>query len=157
VSFAAITLSVASQRLTPMLSVYFVIDSVRKLLDTPSPCPAPLHAFMACTHGTYLPVANSHVHRFKIPGHLPYLSAHHYALRPNGKGLFFVFWSCKLQIETEIPAIMRYSWLSQSLHSSSGVLQSVKRNQTVISKRCNVTAVSYYYKTVILLEIQIYM
>jgi hypothetical protein len=33
VSFAAITLYVASQR---MFIVYFVIDSVRKLLDTPS-------------------------------------------------------------------------------------------------------------------------
>jgi hypothetical protein len=33
VSFAAITLCVASQR---VFVVYFVIDSVRKLLDTPS-------------------------------------------------------------------------------------------------------------------------
>jgi hypothetical protein len=36
VSFAAITLCVASQRLFTVVSVYFVIDSVRKLLDTPS-------------------------------------------------------------------------------------------------------------------------
>jgi hypothetical protein len=37
VSFAAITLRVASQRVfIVVLSVYFVIDSVRKLLDTPS-------------------------------------------------------------------------------------------------------------------------
>jgi hypothetical protein len=36
VSFAAITLSVASQRVIPNVSIYFVIDSVRKLLDTPS-------------------------------------------------------------------------------------------------------------------------
>jgi hypothetical protein len=36
VSFAAITLCVASQRDIPKVSVYFVIDSVRKLLDTPS-------------------------------------------------------------------------------------------------------------------------
>jgi hypothetical protein len=34
VSFAAITLCVASQRVFIVLSVYFVIDSVRKLLDT---------------------------------------------------------------------------------------------------------------------------
>jgi hypothetical protein len=34
VSFAAITLCVASQRLFVVVSVYFVIDSVRKLLDT---------------------------------------------------------------------------------------------------------------------------
>jgi hypothetical protein len=33
VSFAAITLCVASQRM--FIVVYFVIDSVRKLLDTP--------------------------------------------------------------------------------------------------------------------------
>jgi uncharacterized membrane protein len=33
-SFAAITLCVASQRV--FIVVYFVIDSVRKLLDTPS-------------------------------------------------------------------------------------------------------------------------
>jgi hypothetical protein len=36
VSFAAITLSVTSQRVIPKVSVYFVIDSVRKLLDTRS-------------------------------------------------------------------------------------------------------------------------
>jgi hypothetical protein len=35
VSFAAITLCDASQRMF-VLVVYFVIDSVRKLLDTPS-------------------------------------------------------------------------------------------------------------------------
>jgi hypothetical protein len=35
VSFAAITLCFASQRIIPKVSVYFVIDSVRKLLDTP--------------------------------------------------------------------------------------------------------------------------
>jgi len=34
VSFAAITLCVASQRVIPKASVYFVIDSIRKLLDT---------------------------------------------------------------------------------------------------------------------------
>jgi hypothetical protein len=32
-SFAAITLYVASQRVFLVVSVYFVIDSVRKLLD----------------------------------------------------------------------------------------------------------------------------
>jgi hypothetical protein len=36
VSFAAITLCVASQRVFFVVVVYFVIDSVRKLLDTPS-------------------------------------------------------------------------------------------------------------------------
>jgi hypothetical protein len=36
VSFAAITLCVASQRVIPKVSLYFVIDSVRKILDTPS-------------------------------------------------------------------------------------------------------------------------
>jgi len=36
VSFVAITLCVASQRVFMVVSVYFVIDSVRKLLDTPS-------------------------------------------------------------------------------------------------------------------------
>jgi hypothetical protein len=36
VSFAAITLCVASQRGIPKVSVYFVIDLVRKRLDTPS-------------------------------------------------------------------------------------------------------------------------
>jgi hypothetical protein len=35
VSFAAITLCVASQRVF-IVAVYYVIDSVRKLLDTPS-------------------------------------------------------------------------------------------------------------------------
>jgi len=36
VSFAAITLCIASQWMIPKVSVYFVIDSIRKLLDTPS-------------------------------------------------------------------------------------------------------------------------
>jgi hypothetical protein len=36
VSFAAVTLSVASQRVFIVVIVYFVIDSVRKLLDKPS-------------------------------------------------------------------------------------------------------------------------
>jgi hypothetical protein len=36
VSFAAITLCVASRRVFIVVSLYFVIDSVRKLLDTPS-------------------------------------------------------------------------------------------------------------------------
>jgi hypothetical protein len=36
VSSAAITLCVASQRVFIFVIVYFVIDSVRKLLDTPS-------------------------------------------------------------------------------------------------------------------------
>jgi hypothetical protein len=34
VSLAAITLCVTSQRVIPNVSIYFVIDSVRKLLDT---------------------------------------------------------------------------------------------------------------------------
>jgi hypothetical protein len=36
VSLAAITLCVASQKVFIVVSVYFVIGSVRKLLDTPS-------------------------------------------------------------------------------------------------------------------------
>jgi hypothetical protein len=36
VSFAAITLCVATQRVLIVVSMYFFIDSVRKLLDTPS-------------------------------------------------------------------------------------------------------------------------
>jgi hypothetical protein len=36
VSFAAIILCAASQRVIPKASVYVVIDSVRKLFDTPS-------------------------------------------------------------------------------------------------------------------------
>jgi hypothetical protein len=36
VSFAAITLCIASQQVFIIVSVYFVIDSVRKLLDTSS-------------------------------------------------------------------------------------------------------------------------
>jgi hypothetical protein len=36
VSFAAITLYLASQRVFIVVSIYFFIDSVRRLLDTPS-------------------------------------------------------------------------------------------------------------------------
>jgi hypothetical protein len=35
VSFASITLCIASQRVFIVVSIYFVIDSVRKFLDTP--------------------------------------------------------------------------------------------------------------------------
>jgi len=38
VSYAAITLRVASQPVFIVVSLYFVNDSVRKLLDTPSYC-----------------------------------------------------------------------------------------------------------------------
>jgi hypothetical protein len=38
VSFAAVNLCVLSQRVFIVVSVYFVIDSVRKLLDTQSYC-----------------------------------------------------------------------------------------------------------------------
>jgi hypothetical protein len=50
VSFAAITLCVASQRM--FIVVYFVIDSVRKLLDTPSycVCVCVCVCFCACMH-----------------------------------------------------------------------------------------------------------
>jgi hypothetical protein len=36
VSFASTTLCVASQQVIPQVSIYFVVDLVRKLLDTPS-------------------------------------------------------------------------------------------------------------------------
>jgi hypothetical protein len=36
VNFAAITLCVVPQRIIPKVSIYFVIDSVRKLLGIPS-------------------------------------------------------------------------------------------------------------------------
>jgi len=36
VSFTAVTLFVASQRVFIVVSTYFVIDSIRKLLETPS-------------------------------------------------------------------------------------------------------------------------
>jgi hypothetical protein len=36
VSFATITLCIASQQVFLVVSIYFVIDLVRKLLDTPS-------------------------------------------------------------------------------------------------------------------------
>jgi hypothetical protein len=39
VNFAAITLCVASQRMFIVIVVYFVLNSVRKLLDTPSHVP----------------------------------------------------------------------------------------------------------------------
>jgi len=46
VSFAPITLYVAAQRVFNLVVVYFLIDSVRKLLDTPSYM-ATLHVFIA--------------------------------------------------------------------------------------------------------------
>jgi hypothetical protein len=46
VSFAAVTLYVASQRVFIVVSIYFVVDSVRKLMDTSS-------YFRVCTKGLY--------------------------------------------------------------------------------------------------------
>jgi hypothetical protein len=52
VSFAAITLCVASQRLFIVVSLYFVIDSVRKRLDTPSyTLGLALRKWVSFTHG----------------------------------------------------------------------------------------------------------
>jgi hypothetical protein len=48
VNFAAITLCVASQRVFIVVSAYFVIDSVRKLLDTLS---YTLHFLLFVKHG----------------------------------------------------------------------------------------------------------
>jgi len=58
VSFAAITLSVASQRVfIGGGGVYFVIDSVRKLLDTPFHSYKPrLQKDRKCRLAQYLPV-----------------------------------------------------------------------------------------------------
>jgi hypothetical protein len=53
VSFAAITLCVASRRV--FIVVYFVIDSVRKLLDTPS---------YTSSSNTYTEAGNQYEHRF---------------------------------------------------------------------------------------------
>jgi hypothetical protein len=58
VSFAAITLSVASQRRFAVTVVYFVIDSVRKLLDTPS-----YVRFFLCCLGRDLAMEQSPVQR----------------------------------------------------------------------------------------------
>jgi hypothetical protein len=48
VSFVAITLCIASQRVFIVVRVYFVIDSVRNLLDTPSYCVAWSGVFRKC-------------------------------------------------------------------------------------------------------------
>jgi hypothetical protein len=47
VSFAAIALCIASQRVFVVVVVYFVIDSVPKLLDTPSYTSTPPHVYIA--------------------------------------------------------------------------------------------------------------
>jgi hypothetical protein len=49
VSFAAITLCVASQRVFIVIAVYFVIELVRKLLDTPSDVSKLTSGFCSCT------------------------------------------------------------------------------------------------------------
>jgi hypothetical protein len=51
VSFVAITLCVASQRVVPKISVYFVIDSVRKRLDTTTYNYALRQSSRCCTQG----------------------------------------------------------------------------------------------------------
>jgi len=47
VSFAVTTLCFASQRAFIIVVVYFAIDSVRKILNTPSYTSTPHYAFMA--------------------------------------------------------------------------------------------------------------
>jgi hypothetical protein len=61
VSFAAITLYVASQRVFIVVSVYFVIDSVRKLLDT--------HSYFQ--PGCTLTVVSMHKHRATVDERMP--------------------------------------------------------------------------------------
>jgi hypothetical protein len=51
VSSAAITLYVASQRVFIVVSVYFAIDSVRKLLDTPSNDARSIHMILLTRSG----------------------------------------------------------------------------------------------------------
>jgi hypothetical protein len=51
VSFAAITLCVASQQVFIVTVVYFVIDSVWKLLDTPSYGVSALHSLSKTESG----------------------------------------------------------------------------------------------------------
>jgi hypothetical protein len=46
VSFAAVTLCVGSQRVFIFVSIHFFIDSIRKLLNTPSYTSTPQYAFM---------------------------------------------------------------------------------------------------------------
>jgi hypothetical protein len=50
-SFAAITLYVASRRVIPKVGLYFVIDSARKLLDTPSYLIVCAKSFITCRSG----------------------------------------------------------------------------------------------------------
>jgi hypothetical protein len=50
VSFAIITLCVASQRVFIIVVIYFVIDSVRKLLDTPSYAQNYIILRLTCTY-----------------------------------------------------------------------------------------------------------
>jgi hypothetical protein len=56
VSFAVITHFVASERVFIVVSLYFVIDSVRKLLDTPSYFHSPC-SVRFLTAWNYIPIA----------------------------------------------------------------------------------------------------
>jgi hypothetical protein len=60
VNFAAITLCVASQWVFIVVSVYFVIDSVRKLLDT--------HSYSVCV--CVCTRTHTHIHRENIVCHI---------------------------------------------------------------------------------------
>jgi hypothetical protein len=52
VSFAAISICVASQRVFIVVCVYFVIDSVRKLVDIPLCCRKQILTYISChLHG----------------------------------------------------------------------------------------------------------
>jgi hypothetical protein len=74
VSFAATTLCVASQRVFIVVGVYFVIDSVRKLLDTPS-----------CICSAFISVG---IHRAELALCMPYIQIHgsemHYSYSVTG-------------------------------------------------------------------------
>jgi hypothetical protein len=68
VSFAAVTLCVASQQVFVSTVVYFVIDSVRKLLDTPS-----------YTHTIYI-YTHTHTHTHLYTIHFPTFTVYTFCL-----------------------------------------------------------------------------
>jgi hypothetical protein len=124
VSFAAITLYVASQRVFIVLIVYFVIDSVRKLLDTPSYYILPsVNTSYRHSYDVILKSWMTKAYEFTLFSNIfsiklnSVININHYLLPSNGKGKVPVFFNWA----PGHGGVLR-EWRYSSTHSLTSVL-----------------------------------
>jgi hypothetical protein len=98
VSFAATILRVASQRVFIVI-VYFVIDSVRKLLDTPSYIPDVAFAICISLNSWYLFIADE---KWWIFSSVLSFCARNKHLKNRHRAMYVCHWHIKLRISVHI-------------------------------------------------------